>query len=679
MSDFVTTPNLGLYKPTYDADAEQWGNHLNSNADTLDAALATTGAGVRFLPLAGGALTGALSGTTAAFTGAGTGLAVTNNATVGTGSANWWQLNGAGGFVQMQVMGAGNASALINLLGSGSFLGIANGSGGYIASFADASGGAAVANSLTVYNGAAGQPLQIRSTGSDANRQIQLQPGGAGGVMVAAGTVNYSGATFNPQLGLGVTLSGSTTAAAGTANVFDVTVPSDTAATAVGGMIQYGSIRGNFGGAGARGNRQGFAASVSLTATSSNTPQGGAYVGIVGSATIGASDNGTGLTPSTVGGAAWGGNFYAITTGGAQNVGGVLGLEINPAIGSGTTCAELVGVQVVPTGAHVVRGAFHNDTAYRVALQDGGMGIDCGLDLSAPGAAWCYQPTASLIMVHEPHFPANGQALAAWGIDFTGPVFSGGFCKSTGFSVDGGGNASAQSMHLGGFALTQSGATLTIGQTAQTSSFTSIAAGGTNWTVGDKATTTYGGVYQVTTVSAGAVTGLTQLVAGTSASPPANPVATTATNNYNGGMYRPGSAGSGLTLNLAWSGTGNATNITGGLHFTGAPEGTLTALGNHLDLYNGQFGIGVASGAMSIVASQNIYVMMDGAAVLHVTDSQVATYGSTSLLVAGNFGCNGAGPIAKPTVTGAKGSNAALASLLTALAAYGLVTDSTSA
>jgi len=34
-------------------------------------------------------------------------------------------------------------------------------------------------------------------------------------------------------------------------------------------------------------------------------------------------------------------------------------------------------------------------------------------------------------------------------------------------------------------------------------------------------------------------------------------------------------------------------------------------------------------------------------------------------------------PIAKPTVTGAKGGNAALASLLTALAAYGLVTDST--
>jgi hypothetical protein len=40
---------------------------------------------------------------------------------------------------------------------------------------------------------------------------------------------------------------------------------------------------------------------------------------------------------------------------------------------------------------------------------------------------------------------------------------------------------------------------------------------------------------------------------------------------------------------------------------------------------------------------------------------------------------NATPPAAKPTVSGAKGSNAALASLMTALAAYGLVTDSTTA
>ena len=44
----------------------------------------------------------------------------------------------------------------------------------------------------------------------------------------------------------------------------------------------------------------------------------------------------------------------------------------------------------------------------------------------------------------------------------------------------------------------------------------------------------------------------------------------------------------------------------------------------------------------------------------------------------GNIGFYGAAPAAKPTVTGSRGANAALASLLTALATLGLITDSSS-
>lgn len=54
-----------------------------------------------------------------------------------------------------------------------------------------------------------------------------------------------------------------------------------------------------------------------------------------------------------------------------------------------------------------------------------------------------------------------------------------------------------------------------------------------------------------------------------------------------------------------------------------------------------------------------------------------ANIGGT-LRVNGQVGFNVA-PIAKPTITGSRGGNAALASLLTALANYGLITDSTSA
>lgn len=46
------------------------------------------------------------------------------------------------------------------------------------------------------------------------------------------------------------------------------------------------------------------------------------------------------------------------------------------------------------------------------------------------------------------------------------------------------------------------------------------------------------------------------------------------------------------------------------------------------------------------------------------------------LKVVGKSGFNNTAPIAKPTVTGSRGANAALTSLLTALANYGLLTDS---
>jgi hypothetical protein len=60
MSDYTTTPNLGLLKPTPNADGDLWGDHLNQNADTLDALLGTTAPGP-FLPLTGGTVAGPLT------------------------------------------------------------------------------------------------------------------------------------------------------------------------------------------------------------------------------------------------------------------------------------------------------------------------------------------------------------------------------------------------------------------------------------------------------------------------------------------------------------------------------------------------------------------------------------------------------------------------------------------
>ena len=54
--------------------------------------------------------------------------------------------------------------------------------------------------------------------------------------------------------------------------------------------------------------------------------------------------------------------------------------------------------------------------------------------------------------------------------------------------------------------------------------------------------------------------------------------------------------------------------------------------------------------------------------------------GSTRFVITpAGFGFNGAAAVAQPTVTGSRGGNAALASLISALAAYGLITDSSTA
>ncbi|HXJ47815.1 MAG TPA: hypothetical protein VNF91_01485 [Candidatus Acidoferrum sp.] len=81
---------------------------------------------------------------------------------------------------------------------------------------------------------------------------------------------------------------------------------------------------------------------------------------------------------------------------------------------------------------------------------------------------------------------------------------------------------------------------------------------------------------------------------------------------------------------------------------------------------------------LALSGSTGIKLGADASATLY--RSAAATIKTdAALAVAGNLGVNGTAPVAKPTVTGAKGSNAALGSLLTALASYGLITDSTTA
>ena len=85
-------------------------------------------------------------------------------------------------------------------------------------------------------------------------------------------------------------------------------------------------------------------------------------------------------------------------------------------------------------------------------------------------------------------------------------------------------------------------------------------------------------------------------------------------------------------------------------------------------------------GNMLLVGNANSYV-----ACTNATGEWIVYTGGAANIRATHVGGTpymsfyGATPVAKPEVTGSRGANAALASLLTQLAALGLITDSTTA
>lgn len=132
-----------------------------------------------------------------------------------------------------------------------------------------------------------------------------------------------------------------------------------------------------------------------------------------------------------------------------------------------------------------------------------------------------------------------------------------------------------------------------------------------------------------------------------------------------GGVYLTGGqaamdTGGGVTIcggGAATTGGGGPVTLSPGIGadpFTFAPAGGLLKLSNALD---------------------TVQLLFDDAGV-----SLVANEASVLKIKAdGKMGFFAKAPAAKPTVTGSRGGNAALASLLTALANLGLITDSTSA
>jgi hypothetical protein len=106
---------------------------------------------------------------------------------------------------------------------------------------------------------------------------------------------------------------------------------------------------------------------------------------------------------------------------------------------------------------------------------------------------------------------------------------------------------------------------------------------------------------------------------------------------------------------------------------------------------NGANGAGVLASSNKGLVYTDFNTGYNGAGILRLQAPGIQTTNEVQLIAGttapaplvraseGKLAFNNTAPIAKPTVTGSRGGNAALASLLTALANYGLITDSTTA
>ncbi len=126
-----------------------------------------------------------------------------------------------------------------------------------------------------------------------------------------------------------------------------------------------------------------------------------------------------------------------------------------------------------------------------------------------------------------------------------------------------------------------------------------------------------------------------------------------------------------------------ALTLDAGVSFGSLTGASNTDLSKHLNLFAGTIGLGVTAARLNyVVGAASVHAFMVGA-------SQMATINSTGLNNTAigittaasarvtSFGANNATPSTKITVTGSRSANAALASALSALATYGLITDST--
>ena len=459
------------------------------------------------VPLTGGTMTGAL-----ALLATGTALSVTYNGSVGG------------------TLVAGNGSSkYITLAGGSAQPSITSNNGGLIIN----------PNGTLVINGAV-------QTGTLASVQ-------SGTFQTPGNSYTLSGST-NPTYGLniGANFAGSTTSSQGAYNSISIT--SDTLNATVG--PSYLKVSGNAGGAGFGGSR------AAITGSITQNGDIGSNGLIAGQFWINAGAiAGSGLS-----------TFYAlnpqvIIPAGASGIYGAFGGgEANIKIAAGVSLASKGLWSLINEWGDASHGASH-DAALSISSQTNRSGT------STIGWYKCQtfgkydgqcpvDPTGALIDIslqttnaYDTTTPIKAFASAE-GINFSALAATAHGLRLPGAQFDGAGN-----LTTGALKVSSAAGAVSVDASGQSGAVSAIANGGEDYVVGEyvyyipAAANDTVGIWEVTAVTAGAITALTPILVPWSASPPSNPVA----------LAVGGTRGLNATLTLAW--TANSTlslNPSGG-------------------------------------------------------------------------------------------------------------------
>ena len=545
---------------------------LNSLATTGPATIGTTLGVTGASTLTSGTASGAWT-----FSAAGTAVSVTNNATVGGtlafGSGQTVKGTLAGGAASASLTVAGGTNPRFDIVSSA----------GTLAGFAGVQTSGTV-NSFQFRAASTGNVPQLISggPGSDTNTSLnfqlkgttggftftnnstfnQLAPVSLGSLVVSnhktivyAGDPSEAQITINAVSGISGTINASCASPPCWQNYMQIQTLADNAAMpmAAGGLrALYIAMQTANGGS---GNRLPLDVVISVpigstfTADGGGTPLAARFTTSVGSASLGGTVGAESGSPFGV--------DIEVQEIGTKNLQSTAGMEIGVSPDAATTVLRRAGLQIVSKADGGAQGSLW-DYAFAISNQIVVQPWKNGILFGGEFGGWAFDSSSSLIQVTHAANDATVGSNYGRGIDLWEGIPNQFQFRGVGpFVLDPTGN-----LQIGPGLIKPLTTGIAIDLTGNVATGIAVAAGGTNYQIGDWVYFGTGGVGKISNVSAGGVvTAVTMFrppyIA--SGATPANPLATT-----NPPHDPTNVAGSGLTLNVTWATTPNELDLNPG-------------------------------------------------------------------------------------------------------------------